>query len=74
MSDFHKMTITVMKTDFVKSDPLKIHYRNYKNFNSYDFRTTLQVRLETIQNADSDNSKFEEVLCNTLEEFAPIEN
>ena len=32
-SDFHKMTINVLKTEYVKTDPLQINYRNYKKFN-----------------------------------------
>ena len=30
LSDFHKMTVTVMKTTFEKSDPKIIHYRDYQ--------------------------------------------
>ena len=29
LSDFHKMTVTVMKTTFQKLDPKIIHYRDY---------------------------------------------
>ena len=25
-SDFHKMTVTILKTEFVKSDPIQINY------------------------------------------------
>ena len=32
LSDFHRMTITVMKTTFKKFQPKIIHYRDYKNF------------------------------------------
>ena len=36
-SDFHKMTVAVLKTEFVKSDPIQINYRDYKNYNSVNF-------------------------------------
>ena len=32
LSDFHRMTVTVMKTTFKKFEPRIIHYRDYKNF------------------------------------------
>ena len=41
-SDFHKMTVTVLKSKFVKSDPLQIKYRDYKNYNPANF-TKLQT-------------------------------
>ena len=36
-SDFHKMTITILKTEFVKAEPIQIVYRNYKNYNPMIF-------------------------------------
>ena len=38
LSDFYKMTITIMQTTFCKQEPKIIPYRDYKNF--------LQVLLE----------------------------
>ena len=32
LSDFHKMTVTVMKTSYEKLKPRIINYRDYKNF------------------------------------------
>ena len=32
LSDFHKMTVTVMKTTFQKLDPKIIHYRDYRKY------------------------------------------
>ena len=34
LSDFHKMTILVMKIFYKKQKPNIIRYRNYKNFNN----------------------------------------
>ena len=45
LSDFHKMTVTVMKTTFEKSDPKIIHYRDYRRYNSYSFRQDLLPTL-----------------------------
>ena len=44
-SDFHKMVVTVLKTEFVKVDPLKITYRDYKNYNSFEFNKDLKTKL-----------------------------
>ena len=38
LSDFHKMTITVMKTKYEKLPPKVIKYRDYKNFSNENFR------------------------------------
>ena len=34
LSDFHKMTITVLKMQFRKLEPKVVSYRNYKNFSN----------------------------------------
>ena len=46
-SDFHKMTVTVLKTEFVKSDPIQIYYRDYKNYNSVNFNEDFWNRLNS---------------------------
>ena len=38
ISDFHKLVVTVLKTFYKKQRPKIIHYRNYKNFESDNFR------------------------------------
>ena len=38
LSDFHKMTITVMKTTFQKLKPKLIYYRDYSRFSNDKFR------------------------------------
>ena len=39
ISDFHKMTVTVLKTYFQKQSPTIIRYRNYKKFDNESFVT-----------------------------------
>ena len=41
LSDFHKLTVTVLKMFFKKQSPNVISYRNYKNFSNGSFRTNL---------------------------------
>ena len=45
LSDFHKMTVTVMKTTFQKLDPKIIHYRDYRKYCNDSFRQDLLSTL-----------------------------
>ena len=38
LSDFHKMTFTVVQTRFRKKEPKAIQYRNYFNFSAEEYR------------------------------------
>ena len=71
-SDFHKMTVTVLKTEFVKSDPIKIHYRNYKNYNHSEFSNELRSRLSNDDTLCKNYSNFQTILCQVLEKHAPL--
>ena len=46
LSDFHKMTVTVMKRYFKKNDPVTIEYRDLKNVDPIAFREDLRYQLE----------------------------
>ena len=39
LSDFHKLTVTVMKSKFQKQSPKILNYRNYKYFDNDLFRS-----------------------------------
>ena len=39
LSDCHKFTITILKSNFVKQEPKIFNYRNYKEFNNKNLRT-----------------------------------
>ena len=60
LSDFHKMTVTVMKTIFEKVKPNIIHCRDYRKFSKDKFRENLISRLST------ENSRVD---CNGMEKF-----
>ena len=47
LSDFHLMTVTVMKSKFAKLQPHIIHYRDYKNFSNEVFREALIEKSAT---------------------------
>ena len=45
LSDFHKLVITILRTDFEPMPPKIIKYRNYKNFDEDEFRFLFKKRL-----------------------------
>ena len=45
LSDFHKMTVTVMKTTFEKLKPRVSYFRNWNEFFNEKFRTQLLTKL-----------------------------
>ena len=38
LSDFHKLTVSTLKSSYLKQEPKIINYRNYKYFNNENFR------------------------------------
>ena len=50
ISDFHKLTFTVLKTHFQKAKPRMIKYSDYKHFNNNDFRDELIRELSSKSN------------------------
>ena len=73
LSDFHKMTVTVMKTTFEKLKPNIIHYRDYRKLSNYKFRENLISRLsnENIRVDCNGMEKFLQICIKTLDELAP---
>ena len=70
LSDFHKMIVTVLKTNFTKQKPKEIIYRSYKNFEKTAFRADLKSKIEEIENRNYVN--FENVFIQTLENHAAL--
>ena len=54
ISDFHKLTFTVLKTYFQKAKPRIIKYRDYKHFDNNEFRDELIKELSS-NNMQSDD-------------------
>jgi hypothetical protein len=72
LSDFHKMTITVLKTYFQKQSPVRIKYRNYKKFDDTSFRNELLKKLDTINLEHITYDDFHTAFMSTLENHAPL--
>ena len=71
-SDFHKMTVTVLKTEFIKPDPIQINFRDYKKYNYVNFRHDLHNKLQSNVTASRDYDKFQDILREVLDLHAPI--
>ena len=72
LSDFHKMTVTVLKTFFQKKAPTLIKYRDYKDFDSNAFRNALKNELLMYQMNEITYDEFKDVFMNTLSKHAPV--
>ena len=66
LSDFHKMTVTVMKTNVM-------HYRDYRKFSNDRFRKNLISHLSTenIRVEFNGMEKFLQICIKALDELAP---
>ena len=73
LSDFHKMTVAVMKTTIEKLKPNIIHYMDYIKFPNDKFRENLISHLSTenIRVDCNDMEKFLQICIKTLDELAP---
>ena len=74
LSDFHLMTVTVMRKTFKKLSPRIISYRSYKDFSNETFRDCLVNNLsnEVFPNNDNGLENFCKTTMDTLNLFAPI--
>ena len=70
LSDFHKMTVTVMKRYFKKKDPIVIEYRDLKNFDGVRFREELKTELAKKENITIID--FQNIFLTVWNAHAPI--
>ena len=72
LSDFHKLTVAVMKSHIPKQQPKIIRYRNYKGFNEKRFRSELTNILD-LNIHESRNIEFlKDIFLKVLNKHAPI--
>ena len=74
LSDFHKMVVTVMKTNLQKLEPKIINYRNYRYFSNDRFRekVTSELSKVVLENSDKGFNKFLDVCKEALNMYAPL--
>ena len=72
ISDFHKLTLTTMKSSFQKQEPIVFNYRNYKRFNNEIFRNELLCELSKKGFQAISCKDFEFLFITTLNKHAPM--
>ena len=70
LSDFHKLTTTILRKSITKGNPRNILYRDYKIFDQKKFEDQLRSQLASIKTVDY--SQFHEIFLKTLDAIAPI--
>ena len=73
LSDFHKMTITVLKVQFRKLDPKVVSYRNYKKFSNDIFLKSLNNELSKYSFSQDENGfdHFCQICTDAPNKYAP---
>ena len=72
LSDFHHLTVTVMKTTYRKKPPKMIRYRNYKKYNGQNFLNELNFSLVGKNLRDLPQDDFNDLLMRILDKHAPL--
>ena len=72
LSDFHRLTVTMMKASFSKQTPKILNYRNYKNFHNVRFRNHLLQEICKIGFSDISCETFENLFMMILDIHAPV--
>jgi len=72
LSDFHKLTTTVMKTTFRKKPAKIIKYRDYKNYSAFKFQNEVNFCLAGIDLNVISNDEYVSLLTEVLSKHAPI--
>ena len=74
LSDFHKLSLTVMKVFYKKQKSNIIKYRSYRNLDNETFISNLRVAFSEIYNENELLSfeSFKNIVDHTLETHAPL--
>ena len=70
LSDFHKMTMTVMREYFKKKDPIKITYQDKRKFDAIKFREFIKTQLSHKTHLKVED--LQSILVNTYTQAAPF--
>ena len=72
LSDFHKMTVTILKTYFKKAPSKVVSYRDYKNFSQLYFRRELHQCLMKYDMYELSNDDFIRIFMDIFDRHAPL--
>ena len=76
VSDFHKVTLTVLKSSFVKQKPRVLIYRNCKFFNNTlsRYQVLNKLRNSNLQISDKNLKHFKEACLSFVNTIAPVKS
>ena len=66
------MTVTVLKTEFVKTDSKQINYRDNKIFNVSSFNEDLRDEINNDITSSSNYNRFQNIVKEMLDNHAPL--
>ena len=72
LSDFHKLTITVVKQYFPKLKPKVVNYRDYRNFRYNEFRAELDNEMLKHDLGNMEYQHFLNIFIEILNNYAPM--
>ena len=72
LSDFHKLTITVLKQYFPKLKPEVVNYRDYQNFQNNEFRAELDNEMSKHDLGYMEYQHFLNIVIDILNKHAPM--
>ena len=71
ISDYHLLTVTVLKVHFKKLSPTLVKYRNYRNFDILSFKEELKNCLDSNNKVNLSYDEFKDTFLNVLNKHAP---
>ena len=72
VSDFHKLTITVLKQYFPKLKPKMVNYKDYQNFQNNEFRAELDNEMSKHDLGNMEYQRFLNIFIDILNKHAPM--
>ena len=72
LSDFHKLTTTVLKQYFPKLKPKVLNYRDYREFRNDEFRAQLDSEILKHDINNMEDQHFLDIFKEILNKHAPI--
>ena len=82
ISDFHKMSLTILKSHICRLKPQTISYRSYKHFNQESFLKDLDKKMisnfftvyKKLETSDALYNLLVEITSKTLDAHAPLKS
>ena len=74
LSDFHKLTLSIMKVFYKKQKPNVIKYRDYRNFDNITFMNDVKDKVSHFKNEDqfTNFNLFKNTVFHVFENYAPL--